>query len=697
MRILVMVAMAAVMVRGAFAAPVTFSGSPDNQIVLSGPGEVQWFVQNDGGTGDGTPVGTCTSSAGLTVKDARFSASKGDAFDSGLTVWMDDVILVSPDTVDVTDQTVTAGPVTLSGLEVTVEYKALQDSPTLRTRVIIHNPSAAEIDSELLVMTPVGSDAATTPIAQNTDTDHAARFRITADHPTTPTDAVNTAIHGGPSNPHGAEFDPQYSFSISDTTANCSGTQGVSLRRTFRIPPGGTLEFLLFNQVHGTIASAQNDEHDFDATPSTSSPLLAGMSDASLVNTVNWSFVPNPSLVGGGPGSGTRWDLWNGAGTADGGIGPSSQCDWAPGLAIGDATLDPGSTPHIDNGDAFDDAHVLFVNGQQLVAGLQSTIGGSEYTSETMPLGGLNTRVQYTALPGSPTLRTLFTFTNPTAAAVTATVQTSTNFGSDDDTGYRATSSGDTTVTAADRWTVSSDNAVTPGDAVNLLVFAGSDAPIPPSALDPTAITCSLSQGVTGTFDFTVPAGETRALLFFNELYETNAEGIAAGPAYDTTPARDSALLAALDAPTLANVVNWAFCAADTSLCDDTDACTDDVCGSAGGCTHSKLARAASFPSADCRLTDLGGSVQGASGLSDTIRVALLAKLQAAQDAASQAGSQTGKARKRLVAKAIRALRAFSGKLKTKAVKKAVDKATLDAFKAAARDLTADLRKLPKS
>src|SRR5207253_4944179 len=128
------------------------------------------------------------------------------------------------------------------------------------------------------------------------------------------------------------------------------------------------------------------------------------------------------------------------------------------------------------------------------------------------------------------------------------------NFGSDGNTGYRATSSGDTNVTAADRWTVSSDDATTPDDPVNLVVFAGPDAPVPPSALDPMTIACSAPNGVAATFGLTVPAGETRALLFFNEIYASNDEGIAAGPAYDATPARSSALLAGLDAPALASV-----------------------------------------------------------------------------------------------------------------------------------------------
>jgi hypothetical protein len=222
MRMLATAAMAALMVRAAFAAPVTFSGSPDNAVTLTGPGTVQWFVTNNGGTGDGTPNGACTNAPGLSVKDALFSETHGDAFDSGLTVWIDDVIFVSPDTVDVTGQTVTSGPVTLSGLEVTVEYSAMQDTPTLRTRVVLHNPTGAMISSNVRIMTPFGSDSLTTEIGSGNGGD-TSRFRITADDATTPIDAVNTSIFGGPNNPHTSDFSPDYWFGTNATGRTAAG------------------------------------------------------------------------------------------------------------------------------------------------------------------------------------------------------------------------------------------------------------------------------------------------------------------------------------------------------------------------------------------------------------------------------------------------------------------------------------------
>jgi hypothetical protein len=691
MRILWTAALCTLVARAAIAATVTFSGSPLNEIQLAGPGEVLWRVTNFGGTNDGTLTGSCNNSPGLTVVDAQSSQAHADAFDDGLTVWIDGAIFVAPDAVDVTGQTLTAGPATMSGLAVTVEYRAMQETATLRTRVVLQNPTAAPIAADLAVVTNLGSDTATVLIPQ---TNSAGLWLVTADDATTPTDTVNTTVFGGPPNPPTATLGPIRPPSVEAIAYACgNGTQGLTLGNPLRVPPGGTIEWLLFNQVHDTLAGAQDEAATFDATPAPEDPLLEGMTETSLVDAVNWMFSPEVDLAGGGPGAGTTWKVYNGGGTDDGTSISTSACRWAPGLAIREARLDPGGSPHLDKSDAFDDGLALFVDGRQFADGLHPTVRSGQYTSEPRTLSGLETTVQLTALPDSPTLRTLVRFRNPGDAPIDATVRTSTNFGSDTATGYRATSSGDTTVTKDDRWTVSSDSPTSPSDVVNLTVVAGPGAPVAPSALEPTSFACSSNDGLTTTFPLRVPPGETRALLLFDGLYATNADGVAAAATYDATPAPGSAPVADLDDATLLAIVNWGFCASTPSLCDDAEECTDDVCGSTGGCTHAKVARAASFRSAGCRLSDLVGGVQGTS-LKDAIRAALIAKLQAAQSALSQASGQSGKARKRLVVKASRGLKAFLTRLKTKSVKKGLDAATLAAFKSAAIDLRSDLKTL---
>ena len=115
-----------------------------------------------------------------------------------------------------------------------------------------------------------------------------------------------------------------------------------------------------------------------------------------------------------------------------------------------------------------------------------------------------------------------------------------------------------------------------------------------------------------------------------------------------------------------------------------------------GGCDHPKLPRDASLLSAGCRLGDLKAGIE-ASAIPAALRDALAAKLKAASELVAQAGGATGKARKRLLAKAGRNVKAVAGKLKSKAVKKAVDATTLAGFRTTAADLLTDLKTLKKS
>ena len=51
-------------------------------------------------------------------------------------------------------------------------------------------------------------------------------------------------------------------------------------------------------------------------------------------------------------------------------------------------------------------------------------------------------------------------------------------------------------------------------------------------------------------YNVTVPAGQTRYLMVFWALYATNAEGIAAGPTWNTNPAAGSPALTGVPAET---------------------------------------------------------------------------------------------------------------------------------------------------
>lgn len=271
--------------------------------------------------------------------------------------------------------------------------------------------------------------------------------------------------------------------------------------------------------------------------------------------------VPLPSdgteiiLAGGSAGATATWDVQNIGGTSNG-LPTGGRCIQSPGLAIEDGALD-------SQRNAFDFGLTLWVDNAIFVAPSPVDVTGQTLTAGPVVMSALNVTMQYRAVIASPTLRTLASFQNPTGSPITVDVKWVTNVGSDSATGVRGTSSGDTTFTTADRWVVTSDDATTPGEPVNTFVLFGPDSPAVTSSSvsqNVPACPCGLcNEGIVAAYSLTVPAGTTRALLFFNQLNVTNAGALAAAATFDTTPASGSDLLGGLSAAQLASVVNWVF------------------------------------------------------------------------------------------------------------------------------------------
>lgn len=690
------------------AAPAKFSMSLGNEIPLIGGLETAWAIYNMAGTDTG-PTGTCNLSPGLGIREVTLDplgADKRDAFDTGLTVWVDDVIFVSPDTVDLVGprgQTLTSGPVAMSGLDVTVQYHVLTSLPILRTLITLHNPSPTVpvLSTRVKVITNVGSDIATGVRGTSSgDLLFAVddRWGVTSDNATTPFDLVNLHVLYGPANPPGGEYGPLVQFGATELTGFAcegAGAEGVLKEYGLGVPPGGTASLLLFNEVATTNEQALIDAPAFDSTPVSASDLLAGLTPEQLVGILNWEFSPEARLTGGGPGSGTSWFVWNFGGTSNG-AASGGGCDEAPGLTVRDAILDPTGTP---KGDGLDSL-TLFVDDAQFVAPLAPTITSQSYAAGPVRMSGLDVTVEHFAVQTASTLRTLTTFANPSGAPITIDVKLATNLGSDAETGLRATSDGDLLLTDADRWVVTSDDANTPGDPVNTQVLAGpGNVLAAPASIGTTVCETGETQGILADFALTVPPGESRSLLFFNDLHATNAEGIAAATTYDTNPATGSGLLSGLSNTALAGIVNWNFCAGDASLCDDGDACTADACGTTGGCAHADQPATASFLSVACRIDDLTASVQ-VDVPAGALQSALAAKLQSAKTQAAKGETLRGQGKKkpakRAIGKATKALKGFERKLASRAARN-VAPAVRDALRARSRSLRTDLVTLKKA
>src|SRR5258708_1961172 len=93
--------------------------APD-QNVTTGFGTTEWNVRNN--VAPSAPFsGSCTGAPGLGFNDATDAADDGDAYDDAWSFFIDGAFFVAPPLVDLTGTTYTAGPVAMSGLNVSVE------------------------------------------------------------------------------------------------------------------------------------------------------------------------------------------------------------------------------------------------------------------------------------------------------------------------------------------------------------------------------------------------------------------------------------------------------------------------------------------------------------------------------------------------------------------------------------------------
>lgn len=256
------------------------------------------------------------------------------------------------------------------------------------------------------------------------------------------------------------------------------------------------------------------------------------------------------TLSGGGP---SQWIFGNqnGVDPITGRVSPN-----LPGLALEDARL--SANPEF----AYDTALTVWINNNMFVAPGTVTVTANSLTAGPVLTSSLEVTVQYYAVSTSATLRTLVSLHNPTGGPITPTVYWASNVGSDQDTGVRGTSTGDTLFTVSDRWVVTSDDPVSSSllDPVNTHVLFGPEAP----PVQPVGVTLSVfsdtvgyNQGVGATYNLTIPAGATRRMLFFNQMNATNEAALTAAAAFDRAPTPDDDLLTGLSLTELAEVVNW--------------------------------------------------------------------------------------------------------------------------------------------
>jgi hypothetical protein len=227
------------------------------------------------------------------------------------------------------------------------------------------------------------------------------------------------------------------------------------------------------------------------------------------------------------------------------------------GFGISDASGPTGAS------DAYDSAYLVFVDGAVFDPGSTVDRTGTTITAGPVVMSGLNVTVQYYFDTLAALARVMVFLNNPTGSPIDVTVDIPVNFGSDGGTIVQMTSSGDTTVTTGDRWLVTTDAG--PNDAVNTTVLYGPGSSITPSAYTQTVFDSAGTQGLGATYNVSVPAHQTVALMLFAGLGDITGNGNTAAGAitvaalFDSQDTLPPGALDGLTSQQLSQVVNWSL------------------------------------------------------------------------------------------------------------------------------------------
>lgn len=300
-----------------------------------------------------------------------------------------------------------------------------------------------------------------------------------------------------------------------------------------------------------TVYSVDND--GFRSTPTSATAMTPADSPISGLSA-------QYTTISGGAVNRATWTIGDGMTTTNGtpnGGSCTTRDGAGSGVGVSDARLTSasGST----QGDAFDNASLLWINGEQ-VGGFLRAATASTSNYATVPLSGLEVTVQYHAVSTSATLRNYTTLRNDTGSDIFAVINFASNFGSDSRTSVYSTSSGDTAIGADDRWVVTDDSSANGGDPANTTVFYGPGSPLSPAVFtEAVTFSCWSSNGLNARLDVIIPAGSQRSLLFFHHLSTSSVNTVFEAAQFDATPDFGSALVEGLSEQQLSEIVNWDF------------------------------------------------------------------------------------------------------------------------------------------
>jgi hypothetical protein len=241
--------------------------------------------------------------------------------------------------------------------------------------------------------------------------------------------------------------------------------------------------------------------------------------------------VTLPVNIGGGGGSGEAgWQVAGDGGTTTA-TPAGGSANGSPGFVVRNAF-----TP-LSLGSAMDAGLTVWVDGVIYAPGAADLVESSDLSTITgagVSLSGLTTTVQHQADRTANVLRTLASFANPGAAAVTVTVELATNLGVPPGPFVVDSSSGDASFSVADRWVATNGVAGPPRKGALLHVLAGPGPVEAPLVGTGTAVfDAAGTEGILARYQLTVPAGATRRLLWFHELWDSTLAAATGGQCYE--------------------------------------------------------------------------------------------------------------------------------------------------------------------
>jgi hypothetical protein len=272
---------------------------------------VQWSsIDNDFGThsfdaatilGCTTPTHcpTDTSGSPFGIGDASLTGPGcSDAFDTMLGMTVDGAAFVAPGgIVDLTGNTVTAGPLLLSGLSTEVRYEFFSSQPVVRALFSFHNPTGSTIDATVIIGGEYGSDdSATVEATEDGDTtiEPIDGWYVTSDE----NDDDDCSLAGADPTITVARFDT--AAPLLPTTANVPGSGANDYFREefdISVPAGETVRIAFFVEVNQFISTAVAEGSKYDDSSQVAlADLWSNLSPAELSEISNW-VTSTPELV----------------------------------------------------------------------------------------------------------------------------------------------------------------------------------------------------------------------------------------------------------------------------------------------------------------------------------------------------------------------------------------------------------------